>query len=1859
MNEEIVISGISGRYPECNNFDEFAEGLLSGVDLVTSENGRFPVGYLGIPARIGKLPEVDKFDAKFFNFSDKEAEFTDPRQRILLETVQECIIDAGYNHRELRGSNTGVYVGIGSFGNPSSVRERGDTNGYMNLGYSLGMAANRISYMYDFKGKSYTVETACSSSMYAFVNAMEDLRSGRVDAAVVGCCNMVIHPHESYEFYRLNMLAEDGKCKVYSKLRDGYCRAESIISMLLQKKNVSRRVYATVVGAVSNTDGYKTEGITYPSAQMQKELMSAVYQQPGVDAAQVTYVEAHGTGTPVGDAQELQAIVETLCQNRKTPLLVGAVKSNMGHSEVSSGLCSISKALLVMETGIIPANLHTDPLDTELPGIKDGKIKVVTENLPWHGGLIGVNSFGFGGANAHVAFKPNPKQKPDSLQRLDYRLVQLSGSTAEAVNHFLDAAQKNRHDEDFLALVDEIHKMNCDGHDYRGYAVLSDKSCSREIGSYTKNRPVWWVYTGLGATWPGMGRDIYQNDVVRNSVKRCADILKPYKVNLENILTNSTPSTFEDPINYCCGIVATQIALSDLLHALGVVPDGTVGYSLGEIAASYAQGRTTLEEAVLLAYATGYALKRAKLPPGATAVVHASKEECLKLLPSDIYVASENGKRNVTVSGPENSINAFLKQLHQHGVATEKINTAGVAYHSKYVPELHGVVKKWVSTPFSEQFTRNLSNVVRFNKTVPENAIVVEISPRPVLEDALNEELAPSVTVLSLTNHNAVNNEQHLLSAIGKLYIAGAQPNLKALYNTVTYPVSRGTPNLASLVKWDHTTSWFTPIWKHKDYYGEIINVNISDKQHAFLNGHNIDGTVWMPLTGYLDLVWRTFAKLQLKEQDKLPVVMENVRFKARTPLQAKESQFLVNIMNQSGKFEVFEGDRVVCTGIIYTAKDVAVAYRNANRPETGTENHLRLSQKDFYLELRQRGYQYRGCFRGIVESDVQGTRGRILWQGNFPSFMDSMLHLPIISRTGRELLLPNAVERIVVDPQEHLKQVNGEGADVAPFAGKTNSNPTLFSDLEIFYNKNMNVIKAGSVEISGLELGKVQKRTPIQKLVLEPYEFRPYSDTYHDDSLSVAVQVILQNLDGVTKSLKVCEFPEENCKSLIEKLKEVVALQPNVAETRYTTYKDSVENSNLVVLTENLLKNVDLKSLTQTLNEDASILYQGDINKVKIENLNVVYGSGTGVYILRRNTEPPTKQSVVQVTNSTLQEIEELKRTNAEETVYLVSRNEEDVTGLMKHLGPKLKCVLIQDSDAPAFSVQDEFYKRQLERNLTVNVLRRGEWGTLIHKFLEPLQKRNVKDASVRVTVPGVLSTLDWVERSPNYIRPDPKSEKVQVHYSSLNSKDGLIATGVFQSETPTTIGVEYAGVTESGTRVMGLVPGEALSLQLQTDPGFTWEVPKKWSLQDAATVPYAYATSYMALVVRGRIQPGDAVLIHSGTGAVGLVAISIALSVGCEVYTTVGDEKQKAYLKKLYPQLLEKNIAYPGSFRKTVMQNTRGKGVDIILNSSSGKLFQQSLRCIGNKGSFLEIGSLNYLNNEQIDSKMFLKNSSFYGVSIEGLLGKNSRIKDRIKQLVSEGIKSGTVKPLPRTVFDADEVEDAFRFLSSKPQTGKVVVELRKEAPTTSGKQIKAVPKVYFHPNKTYIVLNGLEVLGLELADWLIRNGAKKIVLNSKQPIRNGYQSYNLSRWRICKQVTVEVNTEAAATLQGTKKLVAFARSFGPIGGVFNLAVETETARHLDEVTRSECPDLEHFVFFSSTALEELCRNRKNQNLPALAVQWNTRKDEATTTTNKVVAEDVDSCLEALERFMLQNSAVGSRLELREGTANESITN
>ncbi|CAN8007381.1 unnamed protein product, partial [Ixodes pacificus] len=339
VDEDLVITGFSAYFPQANHLAEFRKKLYDGVDMVTEDDARWPRGLLGVPKRSGKLRDLSRFDAQFFDVHPKQAHLMDPQLRLFLETSYEAIVDAGYDPGTLRGRKIAVFLGSGiSETNDALNLDTNKIDGCALVGCCRAMFSSHVSYSLDFNGPSFYVDSACSSVMTALNQAMLALRSGQCEAALVGGSTLTLNPAIALGFKLIGTLSPDGKCKVFDANGKGYARSETVGVFFLQRVSEARRIYAKLVHVKANVDGFKVEGVMFPSGRAQEALLRDVYEEAGVDPRSVSYVEAHGTGTKVGDPQELSAISNVFCgEGRKEPLLIGSVKSNVGHSESASG----------------------------------------------------------------------------------------------------------------------------------------------------------------------------------------------------------------------------------------------------------------------------------------------------------------------------------------------------------------------------------------------------------------------------------------------------------------------------------------------------------------------------------------------------------------------------------------------------------------------------------------------------------------------------------------------------------------------------------------------------------------------------------------------------------------------------------------------------------------------------------------------------------------------------------------------------------------------------------------------------------------------------------------------------------------------------------------------------------------------------------------------------------------------------------------------------------------------------------------------------------------------------------------------------------------------------------------------------------------------------------------------------------------------------------------------------------------------------------------------------------------------------------------------------------------------------------
>ncbi len=762
--EPVAIIGMACRFPGAENLDAFWRLLEAGGSGVIEGEPGSGVGRIGelFPdaevqneaCRFGAYVDgIDQFDASFFRISPVEAQLLDPQQRMMLETSWQALEDAGIDAEGLAGSRTGVYAGISNYDYRWLIMESTDTaepitSLYSVSGTSFNTAIGRVAFALGLHGPAMAVDTACSSSLVAVHQAVAGLQRGEADLALAGGVHAMVSGRLTELRGNAGMLAPDGQCKTFDAAANGYVRGEGcgivVLKRLSQAEADGDRIWGVIAGSAVNQDG-ATPGLTVPSGEAQERVVEDALARAGVQASDVDYVEAHGTGTPVGDPIEAQAIGTAYSRGRdpENPLLIGSVKTNIGHLEAAAGVAGLMKATLAVERGLIPRHLNfRDPnpaIDWEqLP------LQVITETTPWpvteRLPLAGVSAFGWSGTNAHILVRGHgardragaerswtsgpphpvavslPEPAADApVETRATRLLPLSGKSDEAVRDlagrylaWLDersgdlenaggAAGALLSDMAWTAGVGRSHFGHRAGVAFRdaeslreGLTALAEADTGPGPGRATK---VAFAYTGGSSQWVGMGKALYEREPVARAVlDRCDAVFREERGGslLDVMFGLSDAGDLDDADWMQPALYALECALTALWESVGVRPDVVVGHSLGEIAAAQTAGVYSLEDGMRFT-ARRSALMAALPDKGAMAAVFAPADRVAAAVEEqnaaspgpDVNIAADNGAQQV-VSGREKDVQALVERFGSEGLWARQLRKS-VAYHSVLV----------------------------------------------------------------------------------------------------------------------------------------------------------------------------------------------------------------------------------------------------------------------------------------------------------------------------------------------------------------------------------------------------------------------------------------------------------------------------------------------------------------------------------------------------------------------------------------------------------------------------------------------------------------------------------------------------------------------------------------------------------------------------------------------------------------------------------------------------------------------------------------------------------------------------------------------------------------------------------------------------------------------------------------------------------------------------------------------------------------------------------------------------------------------------------------------------------------------
>jgi acyl transferase domain-containing protein/NADPH:quinone reductase-like Zn-dependent oxidoreductase/SAM-dependent methyltransferase/acyl carrier protein len=749
--DRIAVIGIGCRFPGgINDTESFWKLLVEGREAVGEvppdrwNVDRFFDAELGLPGksiarRGGFLEEIDQFDPQFFGISPREAPYVDPQHRLLLETAWEAIEDAGLVLDLERGTDVGVFVGI-SHNDYQAIQgtpwEHSGIGPHSPTGCAHSIAANRISYCFNLQGPSVAMDTACSSALTAVHAACEHIRAGRGNVALAGGVTVMITPGGFIGFSRASMLSPEGRCKAFDASADGFVRGEGAGMVLLKRLSQALAdgdpIHGVIIGTALNQDGH-TNGISLPSAEAQARLVREACADAGIAPSQIGFVEAHGTGTAVGDPIEAHALTAALCENRpaETPLLIGSVKTNLGHLETAAGVAGLVKALLVLKHGQIPPSLH---FETPNPNIDFAalKLRVPTALEPFpetEGGkrIAGVNSFGFGGANAHILLEEPPAHPPlehagTHTERawplvLSARSEKALRSSASRLRDWSDERSKANGNSPVLADLAYTLGARRNHHPYRltlvarsmgevveeldGY--LGDQKGSKVHMTFAP-RPeqtlrLAFVMSGQGPQWWGMGGELMRYEpVFRQSIERCDAVMRPWArfSLLEELGRSEDASQMHRTEIAQPAIFAMQVALTDVWKSWGVRPAAIVGHSVGEVAAAYVAGIFSLEEAARVIVLRARFMDDCACGEGTMLAVGLDEEGAQGLIARHdrtVMIAAYNGPRSLTLAGSRLSLEAMAAELELQGIFARLVRVDHPFHHPLMKPASEALEK--------------------------------------------------------------------------------------------------------------------------------------------------------------------------------------------------------------------------------------------------------------------------------------------------------------------------------------------------------------------------------------------------------------------------------------------------------------------------------------------------------------------------------------------------------------------------------------------------------------------------------------------------------------------------------------------------------------------------------------------------------------------------------------------------------------------------------------------------------------------------------------------------------------------------------------------------------------------------------------------------------------------------------------------------------------------------------------------------------------------------------------------------------------------------------------------------------------
>ncbi|MHC5908717.1 type I polyketide synthase, partial [Streptomyces sp. S6] len=875
-DEPIALVAMSCRFPGgIGSPEELWRAVTEGADLVggfPTDRG-WPLHRLHDPEETttdssyvdqgGFLRDAALFDAGFFGISPREALSMDPQQRLLMETAWEALERAGIRPSDLRGSRTGVYVGISEQGHTARLLDAaGDVEGYFATGAAASVASGRISYTLGLQGPAVSIDTACSSSLVALHLAVQALRAGECDLALAGGAAVMSEPASFVGFSRQQALARDGRSKAFAAAADGFALAEGAGMLVVERLSDARRngheVLAIVRGSAINQDG-ASNGLTAPNGPSQQRVIGAALADARLTPAEVDAVEAHGTGTKLGDPIEAQALLEAYGQHRERPLMLGSLKSNIGHTQAAAGVAGVIKTVLAMREEVLPKTLHIDEPTPEVDWTT-GAVELLTEQRAWpetgRPRRAGVSSFGISGTNAHVILE-QPEQPVDETPAADPRHgvapIVLSAWDDTALR--AQAARLAAHPYPTVAdlalslattraVLPTATVLAATDRDTLHQALTALATDGPAVTDTPADGGLAVVFSGQGSQRVGMGRELYEAyEVFATAFDEVCAAFEGLA--LKEAVFHGTAEDLAETGLAQPALFAVEVALYRLLESWGVRPDVVLGHSLGELVAAHVAGVWSLPDACRVVAARGRLMQ--ELPSGGVMWAVEAEEAELADVPG-VWLAAVNGPRALVLSGEEVAVKEVADGFAARGRRVKQLKVshafhsglmepmldefaqvvAGVSYEEPGIPVVSNVTGEIAELTDPEYWLHHVRATVRFAdgiRTVREQDVttVLELGPDGSLV-SLVEETAPGLLALAALRTGR-EETRSLAVTLGRLHVRGVAADWTALLpgarrtDLPTYAFQHRPYWLETTRHADapHTAELYAPEWRPVD----------------------------------------------------------------------------------------------------------------------------------------------------------------------------------------------------------------------------------------------------------------------------------------------------------------------------------------------------------------------------------------------------------------------------------------------------------------------------------------------------------------------------------------------------------------------------------------------------------------------------------------------------------------------------------------------------------------------------------------------------------------------------------------------------------------------------------------------------------------------------------------------------------------------------------------------------------------------------------------------------------------------------------------------------------------------------------